>query len=196
MNATSAAASGYMYTAATTASTLSSSTTHLNWGSKGWTFLLSVHESSWELFPLCFNSLLHSTLIVYCSGILLARWSSGMLTILLGFEIGSSLGFTLIFVWMLTWESGQSLSSPADIGLTGSCSEFLDWKCWNIGQVGLMVVWCHFVDARTALLLIMLKYRPICTVSYANTFKNILSTISELLDSLTLKETNHDFIRP
>ena len=97
MDATSDAASVSASTAATTASTLSSCTTNLYWGSKGWTFLLSIHESSWEISPLCFNSLVQILLVVYFSGHLLARLSSGMLEILLVFKIGYVLGFTLIF---------------------------------------------------------------------------------------------------
>ena len=46
-------------------------------------------------------------------------------------------------------------------------------KYWS-GWVGLMVVWCHLVDTRTALLLIMLKYRSLSTVSCANTFSKFI----------------------
>ena len=48
-----------------------------------------------------------------------------------------------------------------------------------VGRVGLILVCCRFVDAQTALLLIMLKLGTNSTVSCANTLWNILSTISE-----------------
>ena len=60
MDADSSAASVSVSTAKTAytvASTLYSSTPHLDWGSKVWTLLLFIRESSRELLPLCFNSL-------------------------------------------------------------------------------------------------------------------------------------------
>ena len=60
MDADSSAASVSVSTAKisyTVASTLYSSTTHLDWDSKVWTLLLYIRESSRELLPLCFNSL-------------------------------------------------------------------------------------------------------------------------------------------
>ena len=111
MDATSAAASGSALTAATTASTLSSCATHLVWGSKGWAFLLSIHEYSWEISPLCFNSLIQIVLVVYFAGHLLARLSSSMLAILLVFKIKYLLGFTLILVHMINWGYGQYIFS-------------------------------------------------------------------------------------
>ena len=91
MSATSTADFVSASTVSTVASTLSSSTTHLDWGSKGCTFLLSVHRYSSDIFPLCFNPLVRTEL-------LFVRLTSGTLAILLGFKLGSYLGFTLIIV--------------------------------------------------------------------------------------------------
>ena len=102
MATTSSAASGSASTVPPAASTLSSSTSNLDWGSKGWTLLLSVQNYSWDIFSLCFNSLIQLVLIVCCVGILLARLSFGKLVILLGIKLRSLLGFTIIFVRMLT----------------------------------------------------------------------------------------------
>ena len=99
MAAISATASGY---AATSASTLSSSTTNLYWGSKGCTLLICVRKSSCELFPLRFESAVQIVHIVCCTGLLLVQFSSGAITILLVFALGSSLGFTVIFVRIIT----------------------------------------------------------------------------------------------
>ena len=49
---------------ATVESTLSSSTTYLYWGSKVWTLFLSIRESSWEIFLVCFDYLVQ--LVFYC----------------------------------------------------------------------------------------------------------------------------------
>ena len=167
MAATSAAACVYASNASTVASTLPFSTTHIYWGSKVWTLLLSVRKYSWGLLPLWFNCLVQSILIICCGGIILARLYSGSFVILLWFKIGSLSGFTLIFVWMLDWGSGRSLSSPPNLGLTGSCSDYL---LVVIGRVGLMVVWCCFANARMALLLITLNCRSNSTVSCNNEF--------------------------
>ena len=58
MASTSAAAYGSASTAATAASTLSYSTNHIDWGSKGWTFLFIVSNYGLELngFDLVFNA--------------------------------------------------------------------------------------------------------------------------------------------
>ena len=136
-----AAASGSASTVSTEESALSSSTTHIDWGSKGWTFSLYVRESSWELFPLCFDSLVQLILVVCCTGIIFMFLSYGTLAILLGFNIVSSLGFTVIFVRMLTWGSRQSLYSLPGLGITWSCSEYLfigsSWLVWY--DVGLLL---------------------------------------------------------
>ena len=102
MDATSDAASVSASTAATTASTLSSCTTNLYWGSKGWTLFICVRKSSCELFPLRFESAVQIVHIVCCTGLLLVQFSSGAITILLVFALGSSLGFTVIFVRIIT----------------------------------------------------------------------------------------------
>ena len=107
---------------ATKESTLSLYTTHLDWGSKEWTFSLYIRKYSWELLPLCFDSLLQIVLIVSCAGILFTRLSSGTIDILLGFKLVSSLDFTIIFFWMLTWGSGRY--SPPDLGITGNWLEY------------------------------------------------------------------------
>ena len=78
---------------------------------------------------MCFNSLVQLVLIVCCDGILLVRLSTGTLVILPGSDHNYSHGFNIIFVQMLTRESGRSLSSPPDLGLTRSFSGFLDQKC-------------------------------------------------------------------
>ena len=150
MAAASATASGSV---ATTASTLSSSATHLDWGSKGWTFSFYVRESSWEIFPLCSDSLSQIVLIVCFAGLILKRLSSGTLVILLGFELGSSLDFTVIFVRMLCMDNLYLLRPILELPETDRIIYF----SVVVGRVGLMLVCCCFVDAWTALLLIMLK---------------------------------------
>ena len=59
------------------------------------------------------------------------------LLILLGFDLDSSPGFTLIFIQILTWRYVQFLSSPPDLGITGSCSEYFlvvsNWLGWSDG---------------------------------------------------------------
>ena len=149
MSDTSSAVSGSAPTIATAASILSSSTTNIDWCYKGWTFFFivsnnglwiyffswlqcwfrfpdhvgcqwSVRESSWRLFPVWFNCLFQRALVVCCYRILLERLSSDTLVILLGFKLGSSLGFTIIFVRIITWGSGRYISSPPNLGLTGS----------------------------------------------------------------------------
>ena len=109
----------------TAASTMYSSATHIYWGSKVRNFSLYVRESSRELFPLCLDSLVQLVRILCWSGILLTRFSSGMLAILLGFNIGSSLDFVVIFVRVLTWGYKRSLSSPLDLGINWHCSDYL-----------------------------------------------------------------------
>ena len=84
-------------TTAIATSTLSSSTTHLYWGYKVWTYFLSLHKSSLDLFSLCRNYLFQLVWIVCFAGFLLTRFSFGTLAILPGFEIGSLLGFILDF---------------------------------------------------------------------------------------------------
>ena len=49
-----------------------------------------------------FNCLVKSVLFVYCYGVLLERLYFGALVIFLGTELGSLLGFTIIFALMLT----------------------------------------------------------------------------------------------
>ena len=166
MAATSAAVSVSASTVATTTSNLSSSNNCIDWGFKGYHFMLFIRGSSWEILTLCSNSLVHLILFVCFDGILLVRLSYGTLAILLGIYLGSLYGFTLIFVQML----GGSLYSFTNIGLTGRCSDFLDKECWNIVQVVLTMVWHRFVDASTELLLIMLNCCSISTVSCDNTF--------------------------
>ena len=95
-------AAGSTSAAATADSNLSYSTTNLDWGSKGWTFLLFVRKSSWDLSPLCFDSLFQIIIIVHWYVLILEIFSSVMIVILIGFEIGSSLGSTVTFGWMLT----------------------------------------------------------------------------------------------
>ena len=148
MAATSSAAYVYASNAFNVAYTLPFSTTHIYWGSKVWTLLLSVRKYSWGILPLWFNCLFQSILIICCGGIILARLYSGSFVILLGFKIGFLPGFTLIFVWMLTWGSGQYLSSPTNLGLAGSCSDYLfigsNWSGWPDG--GLML-FCRRSDS-------------------------------------------------
>ena len=141
MAATSAAAYGYASNASIVASTLSSSTTYLYWDSKGWTILLFVCKYSWGLLLLCFNCLVQIILIICCDGIILARLSSVALVVLLGFELGSSLGFTLIFVWILTWGYGRYLFFPPNLGLTGSC---LDYLFIGSVEISVRLVCCWF----------------------------------------------------
>ena len=64
MAATSVGASGSSSITATAASTLSSSSTHIEWGSKGCNLSLYVRESSLELFTLYF--LLFRPTHLYC----------------------------------------------------------------------------------------------------------------------------------
>ena len=110
MDATSSATSESV---SITASTLSYSTPNFDWGSKGWNLFLIisnygpwiygfslgwyVRKSSWELFPMCFNSLVHIVLILCCSGVFLVRLLSGTLAILLEDDLVSLLRFTLFF---------------------------------------------------------------------------------------------------
>ena len=122
MVSTSAEASVYVYTVG---SNLYSSTTHIYWGPKVWTLLISIHKYSWGLFLLWFNCLVQRVQIICCAGLLLACLSSGTLLILIGFDISSLLGLTVMFVQMLTWDSGRSLSSTPNIGLTRICLEYL-----------------------------------------------------------------------
>ena len=133
-------ASRYVSTAATAAYSMSYSTNHVGWGSKWWNFFLSCRESSWNLFPLCFDSLVQLVLILCWSGLLLECLSSSTLVVLLEFEISYLLGFTVIFVWVLTWGSERSLSSPSDIWIKGNCSEYFfirsNWLVWS--DVGLL----------------------------------------------------------
>ena len=115
--------------------------------SLGW----PVRESSLGIFPLWFSCLVQLVLIVYCAGIILVRLSSGALVILIGFKLSSLLGFTLIFVRILTWGSIQYLSSPPDIGFPLICLEYLfigsNRSCRSDG--GLMsFCWCS--DGLTA----------------------------------------------
>ena len=121
-------------TGATAYATTSSSTTHIDLGSKGWNFSLYVRKYSWELFPLCFDSLVQLISIVCCAGFLLARFSSGTLAIFLGFEIVSLLDFT-IFLCILTWGSGRSLFSPPNPGIIGNFLEYFfivsSWLGWS-----------------------------------------------------------------
>ena len=147
MAANSAAAYVYASNASTVASTLPFSTTHIYWGSKVWTLLLSVRKYSWGLLPLWFNCLVQSILIICCGGIILTRLYSGSFVILLWFKIGSLSGFTLIFVWMLDWGSGRSLSSPPNIGLTGSCSDYLFiGSNWSGCPDGGLMLFCRRSD--------------------------------------------------
>ena len=53
------------------------------------------------------------------------RLSYCVLAILIGLNLGSSLGFAVIFVRMLTRGSRRYLSSPPDLGITGNCQEYL-----------------------------------------------------------------------
>ena len=91
----SAVAYGYASTTFTLASTLSSSTAHLDWVSIVLTFLLSIFKSSLGIFLLWFNCLVQRDMIICCAGLLLVCLYSGELFILLGFDIGSFLGFTV-----------------------------------------------------------------------------------------------------
>ena len=125
MDAASAAASVSASTSTNAAYILLCSTFNLGLGTKGRTFLLYVRKSYLELFPLCFESLVHIVLIVWCAGVVFTRLSSGTIAILLGFEPSSFLGFTIIFVHMLTWGSGRSLSSLTNLEITWSFSEFI-----------------------------------------------------------------------
>ena len=97
MNAASAAAFGSASTASTMDSTLSSCTTHIDWGSKVWNFLLSFNKYSWEPFPLCYNYLVQIVMIVCCARLLLTRLYSRTLVILIGLDLGSLLRLTIIF---------------------------------------------------------------------------------------------------
>ena len=64
MDAASAAASVSASTSTNAAYILLCSTFNLGLGTKGRTFLLYVRKSYLELFPLCFESLVHIVLIV------------------------------------------------------------------------------------------------------------------------------------
>ena len=152
MAATSNAASRSASTMAATASALYSSTTHIDWGSKGQNVLFSVHKYYWELFPLCFIFLVQIVLIVCYAGIILALLSSGMLAILLGFELGSLLGFTIIYVQIFTWGSGKPLYFHSILGLMESAKSFL---IHNI-EISVRSVWWWFGDVSSAL------RRPYC----------------------------------
>ena len=141
MASTSDAASGSASTTVTAASTVSSYTTHIYWGSKGLTFLLSIRKYSWGLFSLRFSCLVQRVLIICFPGIILAHLSYDVLVVLLGFDTGYLLGFTLIFVRIITWGSGRSLSSLPNLWLTGSCSDYFfngsSWPGWS--YVGLVL---------------------------------------------------------
>ena len=128
--------------ASTAASTLSSSATHIDWVSKGWNFLLSVHKYSWEIFPLCFRSLVYLVFIVCCAGIILVHLSSGALAILIGFNIRSLISFTVIFVRIHTWGSGRYLYSPPDLGIIGSWLEYFFISSILLGRSDVGLVSC------------------------------------------------------
>ena len=125
MVVTSAKVSGSVSSTSSAASTLPSCTTHLDWGFKKFTLLLSVRKFSWGIFYMQFNFLVQRVLIVCCNGGLLSRLSFGALEILIGFNISSLLGFTIIFVRFPTWGSGRYPSYLTNLGLAGSCLECL-----------------------------------------------------------------------
>ena len=165
MATTSAAASGSASAAAIAASNLYSSTNHLDWGSKIWTFLLSVCQYYWELFTLFFNSLVQIFLIICFAGLLLAQffWHAHDLA-RPKYRIFSWLH--PYFCWddhlrvrMISVSSAQSWTYQKLIRF--SRSVILKYRS---DRVGLMVVWFSFAGARMALLLIMLKYPSISTV--------------------------------
>ena len=169
MDATSDTAYVSVFTAVTLASTLTSSNTHIDWGFKIYTFLLSIRQYSWEISPLCFNSLVQIVLVVCCAGLLLACLFSGALAIFLGFELGSLLDFTLIlFRFSLKGLDNLCLlrlilvlSESDQIFLIGDV-EISVWSVWRS-----LVSFCRHSDG---LIIDILKYWSISTVSCTNTF--------------------------
>ena len=161
MSVTSVMSSGSAFTSATRASTLSSSTAHVDWGSKWCTFFLSIRESSWELFPLWLNSLVQRILIICYDGILLERlWSC--------YDLNLDLHLDTLLI-----SSGCSLEGPEHfciLRLILDLSEafYIISLLLVTGRVVLMLVWRHFVDARKILLLIMLICQSNSTVSCSN----------------------------
>ena len=84
-------------------------------------FLLSIHESSLDLFSVCFGYLVQLVLILCCTGNILDRLSTTTLAILIGSELGYLLDFTFFllnahlrvqtisFFSALSWNYGKLL---------------------------------------------------------------------------------------